>query len=163
VPSVVRGSTPRIVLTSLAKGLIPWVVWRRVVAWLSALIRENPEVAWRVMERRLAEGHAGDPEGDTEQVMLSPVAREFITEPYRTGGLGTEWEGRLFARAWGFHPRDIACEAHVWHGERDRLAPMVMGRYWATRLPHCAATFYPDEGHSVLNDHLHDILSWLAS
>jgi len=41
-------------------------------------------------------------------------------------------------------------------------APIAMGRYWASQLPHCTATFYPGEGHSVVSNHVHDILSWLA-
>jgi pimeloyl-ACP methyl ester carboxylesterase len=53
----------------------------------------------------------------------------------------------LYSRPWGFHLQDIRIRIHLWHGEKDRIVPLEMGRYMAKTLPDCCATFYSDEGH----------------
>jgi hypothetical protein len=50
----------------------------------------------------------------------------------------------------------------LWHGERDDNVPVAAGRYLASALPDCRATFYADEAHlSVWLRRRRDILSAL--
>jgi len=48
-------------------------------------------------------------------------------------------------------------------GERDRNVPVASGRYLASAIPNCRATFYPDEAHlSVPLNHQEEIFGALA-
>lgn len=92
---------------------------------------------------------------------VSAAVAAFTVEAFRQGVKGAAYEARLYARPWGFRLEDIACpRLLLWHGARDSLVPITMGRAIAARLPHCQATFYPEDGHfSVLINHLGDILA----
>jgi pimeloyl-ACP methyl ester carboxylesterase len=49
----------------------------------------------------------------------------------------------------------------LWQGEQDRVMPVALARLLAQALPHCTATFYPNEGHlSTFVNHAQDI--WKA-
>ena len=51
----------------------------------------------------------------------------------------------------------------LWNGEREGKVPVAHGRYLASAIPNCRATFYPDEGHlSLPVHHRHRILRELA-
>jgi poly(3-hydroxyalkanoate) synthetase len=65
---------------------------------------------------------------------------------------------------WGFRVEEITFEKlFVWHGEQDRIMPVAPVRLLVQNLPHCMATFYPDEGHfSTLANHAQEILSTLS-
>jgi pimeloyl-ACP methyl ester carboxylesterase len=69
----------------------------------------------------------------------------------------------LLGRAWGFNLEEIAMPTiYLWHGELDTSIPVVAGRAVAKKLPHCKATYYPDEGHiSLIVNHSQDILQAL--
>ncbi len=57
---------------------------------------------------------------------------------------------------------DYVREDFLWHGEQDRVMPVAPVRLLARALPHCTATFYPDEGHfSTVANHVQDIFSAL--
>ena len=66
---------------------------------------------------------------------------------------------------WGFPIEQTTFEnIFLWHGERDRVIPVRPARLLAQALPHCRATYYPDEGHfSVLANHAKDIANALRS
>jgi len=64
----------------------------------------------------------------------------------------------LYSQPWGFRLQDIRIEIHLWHGEKDCVVPPEMGRYVATTLPDCHATFYTDEGHfSIILNRIEEI------
>ena len=65
-------------------------------------------------------------------------------------GRGLAHHVLLYARDWGFRLEDIEKEVHLWQGEEDVNVPPAMGRYQASRLPHCVAHFIPGEGHYSL-------------
>jgi pimeloyl-ACP methyl ester carboxylesterase len=147
---------------ALALGhIIPWPMWSGLARMSADLTREDPARTF-AREARIAKAFKREAVDRYEQSKGSPVLIEQLLEPYRNGGLGGAWENVLEIRRWGFRAKDIATQAHVWYGESDTTTPLAMGRYWASQLPHCTATFYPGEGHSVFNDHLRDILSWLV-
>ncbi len=52
----------------------------------------------------------------------------------------------------------------LWQGEQDRVMPAAAARLLAQALPHCTATFYPDEGHlSTLVNHVQEIWQALSA
>jgi pimeloyl-ACP methyl ester carboxylesterase len=69
----------------------------------------------------------------------------------------------LIADPWGFDLAAITVPVLLWHGEHDRNVPVASGRYLATALPNCEATFYPEDAHlSVPLGHQDEILRALA-
>lgn len=90
--------------------------------------------------------------------------REALAESFRSsmapGGRGLAQEGVLFARAWGDWLERIEIPVNLWHGERDLIVPPALGRHLAGLIPHCRATFLPDDGHfSTVLRSLDDVLA----
>ena len=84
---------------------------------------------------------------------------ESLSEAFRSGSRGPAWEMGLYSRPWGFRPEDIRTPVHLSHGEEDANAPVTMGRYLATAIPECQATFYRGEGHLHFVNRLPEILA----
>jgi pimeloyl-ACP methyl ester carboxylesterase len=84
---------------------------------------------------------------------------ESLSEAFRSGSRGPAWETGLYARPWGFRLEDIRTPVYLSHGEQDANAPVAMGRYLATVIPECRATFYPGEGHLHFVDRLPEIFA----
>ena len=80
-------------------------------------------------------------------------------EACRQGPKGPAWDVGLLARPWGFDLSTIAVPSRLWHGEHDGNVPVMHGRYLASAIPNCRATFYPDDAHlSVPLNHYREIL-----
>jgi pimeloyl-ACP methyl ester carboxylesterase len=90
------------------------------------------------------------------------VARA-MAESFRQGPAGNLETVRLEIQPWGLLPAQITYERlFLWHGEQDRIAPVAAARLLAQALPHCTATFYPEEGHfSTVANHAQEIWSVL--
>jgi pimeloyl-ACP methyl ester carboxylesterase len=90
---------------------------------------------------------------------------QILAESTRQGAQGNLDEAVRFVRPWGFGVEEIACEKiFLWHGEQDHFVPVSLAHALAQALPHCTATFYPDEGHlSTPGNHREDILKTLSS
>ena len=88
-----------------------------------------------------------------------------LAECTRQGARGNLDEAVRFVQPWGFNVEAIACEKiFLWHGARDRFVPVSLAHGLAQALPHCTATFYPDEGHlSTPGNHGQAILKTLSS
>jgi pimeloyl-ACP methyl ester carboxylesterase len=82
-----------------------------------------------------------------------------LSEAFLSGSRGPAWEMGLYARPWGFRLEDIRAPVYLSHGEEDANAPVTMGRYLATVIPECQATYYPGEGHLHFVDRLPEILA----
>jgi pimeloyl-ACP methyl ester carboxylesterase len=65
--------------------------------------------------------------------------------------------------AWGFHPREVSGEVHVWHGEQDRFVPVEHARALAAALPRCRAQFDAEEGHFFFRRRLAEVLGALVA
>jgi pimeloyl-ACP methyl ester carboxylesterase len=82
---------------------------------------------------------------------------------FSQGARGPAWDYALFAHPWGFRLEEITIPVLLWHGEADAICPVSMGREVAVRIPHCAATFLPGEGHfSLVVEHFEEILETLV-
>jgi pimeloyl-ACP methyl ester carboxylesterase len=95
--------------------------------------------------------------GDAE---LRKLLVQALAESVRQGGKANVEEALVGVRPWGFQVGEIKFEKmFVWHGEQDHVMPVAPARLLAQTLPHCTATFYPDEGHfSTVANHARDIL-----
>jgi pimeloyl-ACP methyl ester carboxylesterase len=72
-----------------------------------------------------------------------------LREAFRQGIRGPAYEGRLLVQDWGFRLEEITLEhVYLWHGDLDTQTPPTVARATAERIPHCKATFFPDEAHS---------------
>jgi hypothetical protein len=61
----------------------------------------------------------------------------------------------VLTHRWGFDAEDITVPTYVWHGEEDRQAPLIAGRFFVRSTPDCDGTFYLHEGHSTIQSHRH--------
>lgn len=152
VPGVIAGMGRRNRLSFQVVGRQA-VLRRTLFAVMSVSVRRRPD---RVLERGV--GAAVD-----KRYLDRPEVREILveslSEAFRCGGRGSAWEMGLYARLWGFRLEDIRTPVHLWHGEQDANAPVAMGRYLASVIPECQATFYPGEGHLHFLDRLPEIFA----
>jgi pimeloyl-ACP methyl ester carboxylesterase len=109
---------------------------RRVLMAATAVsVRRHPD---RVLERGVA---AAVDKQYLDRSDVRAILGESLSEAFRSGSRGPAWEMGLCARLWGFRLEDIRAPVHVWHGEQDASAPVTMGRYLATVIPECRASF----------------------
>jgi pimeloyl-ACP methyl ester carboxylesterase len=87
------------------------------------------------------------------------ILGESLSEAFRRGSRGPAWDMGLYARPWGFPLGEIRTPVYLSHGEQDANAPVTMGRYLATKIPECRASFYAGEGHLHFLDRLPEILA----
>jgi pimeloyl-ACP methyl ester carboxylesterase len=118
-------------------------------------VRRHPE---RVLERGVA---AAVDKQYLDRPDVRAVLVESLSEAFRTGSGGNAWEMGLYSRPWGFRLQDIRTPVQLWHGEADGNAPVTMGRYLASVIPGCRATFYRGEGHLHFIDRLSEIFTAL--
>ncbi len=78
------------------------------------------------------------------------------------GGEGEPTDLAVLRRPWGFRLGEIRVPLFVWHGLQDVDATPQMGRYIVSNIPNCRENFIENEGHLLLFNHWHDILSQLA-
>ena len=107
--------------------------------------------------------------GAADQQLLShPEIRgqfaQAMAESFRQGAQGNLEVVLALAGSWGFQVEQVAFErVFLWHGEQDRIMPVAPARLLVQLLPHCTATFYPDEGHlSTVVHHAQDIFRLLS-
>jgi len=110
---------------------------------------------------------ASFPEPDRSLMRRPEVHQGFLgcfQEACRQGTRGPVWDLSLMAQPWGFDLSAITVPVLLWHGERDGNVPPAHGRYLAAAIPHCQATFYPDEAHLSLSlNHYSEILGALVA
>jgi pimeloyl-ACP methyl ester carboxylesterase len=68
-----------------------------------------------------------------------------------------------YAFGWGFDPREIQPEVHLWHGAGDPLVPVEHALQLAAALPNCRVFVDPDEGHHFFRSGLGEILAALVA
>jgi pimeloyl-ACP methyl ester carboxylesterase len=136
---------------------------------------QNLGVLRRILMARVARSVSREPERILEKGVTAAVDRQYLDRPvvrkilaeslseaFRAGSRGPAWEMGLYTRPWGFRLDEIRAPVHLWHGEQDVNAPISMGRYLASTIPGCRATFYPGEAHLHFVDRLREILAALS-
>ena len=138
---------------------IPWPVWRLIVWYLYRMGHDNPAY--------LFERAAGDRPASDTAVLNQPGVRELNyasqSEALRQGTQGYALEARLLTLPWGFDLPEIRVPVHVWHGDADVDAPVVMGKVVAARIPNSTLTICQGEAHMLLFPHWEEILTQLIS
>jgi len=142
----IAGLSPALLSPALA--LIRW------------MLRRRPEKALRFVVRR-----AGKPDAEfLRQPELFAVMRDSFRESMRIGIQGALDDLRIYGRPWPFSPKDVRVRVYLWHGEKDRLVPVAMGRRSAASFADCRARFYADEGHfSLVVNRMTEILRDLTN
>lgn len=136
----------------------------RRAPWLLALIMRFFRNPGRNPERFLDQYSPEFPEVD-RKIQSRPEVRAMFLASYREsarqGVRAFADEVALVSRPWGFSLADIGVPAYVWHGGLDVSMPIAMGRYLASTIPGCRATFLPKAGHLLIFDYWPEILSAL--
>jgi pimeloyl-ACP methyl ester carboxylesterase len=136
----------------------PWVIALAMWRW-SRQQRSDPA-------KQLDDAIAGMIEADRE-ILGDPALRAVMianaTEMWRQGNRGVYDEALCLARPWGFPIAGVGVPVRIWHGTRDRVVPVGMGRYLERTVPGAVATYYPDEGHHFVYDRWREILSVIVA
>lgn len=82
-----------------------------------------------------------------------------LTEAFRQGACGCAYELTLRSRPWAFDLTEVTTKSFLWQGEADDNVPPPMGRYLASVLPGCEATFVPGARHAVHSRRMSEILA----
>lgn len=139
---------------------LPWLM--QALVGLSTRLMGSDEAS---IEKTLVRNAARLGAADQELLSIPEIRKAFvraIAESYRQGMDANTRDGMIFSGPWGFQVEEITFEKmFLWQGEQDRVMPVAAARLMAQALPHCTATFYPDEGHlSMFVNHAEDI--WKA-
>ncbi len=124
----------------------PWLAEKTAAMFLGAIWRDGDQVIPRQIEQRL-------PPSDKE-TLKNPELRTGLVasskEALRQGVAAAAWDGLLLSRPWGLALESIRPFVRLWHGEKDIVVPVAMGRHLARMIPRCEARFFPEDGHFSL-------------
>mgnify|MGYP002153793454 CR=1 FL=1 len=157
-----QGMMRRNIVTFFAARRMPWLL--RLLLWWS-IGRHSRDI--ENMEKLLLQGSEELPEPDRKIFLDDRLRRLFAEETceaFRQGAKGLTYEGKLYAKPWGFNLKDISMKVYLWHGELDVNVPISMGRAVAETIPNCQAKFYAQEAHiSTALNHLDETIETLTS
>jgi len=95
---------------------------------------------------------------------IKAIMTATFKESMRSGPAGAARDVILYANPWGFDLQDIRLQVHLWHGQKDVIVPVSMGRFMADTIPNCRSAFYEAEGHfSLLINCIAEILGVLTA
>jgi pimeloyl-ACP methyl ester carboxylesterase len=139
---------------------IPWLV--RVLVRLYMCLYGADEAS---IEKRLVRARARLGDADSQLLDSEFIRKAFAqatAESLRQTADAATKDGIVFSKPWDFAVETIMFEhLFLWQGERDPLMPTAAAHLLAQALPHCTATFYPNEGHlSTFVNHAQEI--WKA-
>jgi pimeloyl-ACP methyl ester carboxylesterase len=142
---------------------VPWLV--RALFRLSMRLSGSDEAS---IEQKLVRAGARLGTADHQVLGIPEIRKAFAqatAESFRQAADASTKDGVVYSRPWGFRPEAITFEKlFLWQGEQDRIMPTAAARRLSQALPHCTATFYPDEGHlSTFVNHAQDIWKALTS
>jgi pimeloyl-ACP methyl ester carboxylesterase len=116
-----------------------------------------PTMKW-ILENELSENDKA-----IVQELSLAEATDFIFESTRQGGMGVVDDYRAVAQDWGFDLGEIRGDVTLWHGDEDRLLPILMTQYLKDHIPHATVNIVPKRGHFLLHRMLDEVLSPLFS
>jgi pimeloyl-ACP methyl ester carboxylesterase len=142
---------------------LPWLV--RALFRLSMRLSGSDEAN---IEKRLLRARARLGEADLQLIdnqVIRKVFAQATAESLRQATDAATKDGIVYSKPWGFQVEAITCEnLFLWQGEQDTIMPAAAARLLAQALPHCTATFYPNEGHlSTFVNHAQDIWPALSA
>ncbi len=82
-------------------------------------------------------------------------------EVFRNGTQGATLELKLFTSDWGFDLSQIKPEVFLFYGTQDKNVPIIMGRYFKSKIRNSHLIEYPNEGHLISATRTKEILELL--
>jgi pimeloyl-ACP methyl ester carboxylesterase len=140
---------------------VPWL-FRACACLLSrAMGSDEVSIEKYIVRVRALLGPADQKLVDKPEIRRALV--KALAESRRQGREANLHEKMTLVRPWGFEIEKIKFHRiFLWHGEEDRIMPAAPVHQLAQALPHCTATFYPEEGHfSTMANHSDEILGAL--
>lgn len=135
----------------------------RYASWLGGLAIRAMERAARNPSVRFVDRMAASMPEPDRAILREPgvgaILLADVREAFLQGARGGIHELRMYTRPWRFRLEDIAMPVHLWQGSVDRRVPPSMGRYQASAIPDCHATFLEGEGHFLGIAHIGEILA----
>jgi len=125
---------------------------------VAAMRRELASPARR--ERALQRDMAATPEAAHAALRIE---YEAVADALWPGPRGTVQELALTKRPWPFPLSEVKTPLHLWHGARDRHAPIAYAHRLARELPDATLHVSDSSGHDVGLDRSGEIMSVLAS
>jgi pimeloyl-ACP methyl ester carboxylesterase len=143
----------------LLSARMPSIVKNTLIP-VSLLIRHHPNIAWSFVALR-----AKQPDRSfLHRRGIRQVMCMTFREAMRSGIDGACSDLRLYAGDWGFRLNDIRVPVNLWHGEKDHIVPVTMGRWMAATIPECHAEFSAMDGHfSLIIDKMQHVLKKMIS
>lgn len=133
-------------------GLMRWALstgfaTRRIDTWLEAVNKKEAE------KRK----EAGKPakEEQTIEEQRKYLVDLLIGEPFVQGTGTMVHEAKLLSASdWGFPLEDVTYPVKIWHGAKDRNAPIEAIRYLAEKMPNSTLHEFKDDTHYTMGDHV---------
>jgi pimeloyl-ACP methyl ester carboxylesterase len=91
------------------------------------------------------------------------IEYEADADALRPGSRATVQELALIKRPWTFPLSEVKTPVHLWHGARDRNAPIAFARRLAREMPDANLHVSDSSGHDVGLDQAGEVMSVLAS
>ena len=136
----------------------PWVI--KLAMWQWARQQKSDP------HKHLDEAIGGMVKADRE-ILGDPALRAVMirnaAEMYRQGSSGVYDEALCLARPFGFPIGGVTVPVRIWHGAKDQVVPVGMGRYLARNIENAVATFFPNEGHHFVYERWREILSVIVA
>jgi pimeloyl-ACP methyl ester carboxylesterase len=133
----------------------PWLLAMQLGSLKFMLKGERP---WQLLRTVFNNLPAGD-QAIIQQSRIPEMMIEDMREAIRQGGGGGADDMRACVVEWGFRLEEIRTKVFLWQGEADPNVTPTMGRYLASRIPDCEATFVANAGHFLLFSHWREILA----
>jgi len=143
--------------------IFPWLF--KLMMWIQSRSMKDSVKA----EKNMKKAMKNYPEADRKVLDNPQILALFIresAEAFRQGSKGAYYEGKIYAKSWGFNLEDISPKLNVylWHGDADKNVPIAMGRGMCKLISNCEGKFYPGEGHySTIFNYYEDIIKALTS
>ena len=105
-----------------------------------------------------------DPEESSRAGQVDELVKGLLAEPFAQGAAATVQEAVILSNSdWGFKLEDVAYpNVEIWHGQKDKQAPIEMIRYLARKVPNCNLHEF-DKSHFSLVDHLEELITKLTN
>lgn len=104
---------------------------------------------------------AGD--GAKALIQVDELVRTLLSEPFAQGAQAAVEEAKILSdQDWGFKLEDVTySQIKIWHGVRDKNAPITMMRYLAEKLPN-SILYESDDTHYTMGNHIEAALAELV-
>lgn len=125
----------------------------------SILISRMIKVSLPSMRKHVLNGTSPSKNIDPQTFAIVLADQE---EAIRKGGKGIRFDMTILWKKWDFELADISAPVHIWHGEKDNLAPPELARHVAAKVPNANLVMYSDEDHiGPLTTHIDEIMQTL--